>query len=106
MRAALIIPVLLAVVAISGCAVSNNASGASQASLLCRQQCVDISSSSMDFSRGPCINDNLMEGWVCDMAHDPRESVDDIAANQCPSFGKSASHFVEVSENCQVIRVV
>lgn len=57
-----------------------------------------------DFSDGPCISDNLMEGWVADVAHDPREAVDNLPENQCPSYGETANHFVELDENGELIR--
>ncbi len=100
--------ILLAAVAallVSGCVVSSSA-GASQASSACQAKCIQLVSSNMDFSNGPCIDDSIAPDWVCDMAHGPRQPVDDDPANQCPSFGKTAHHFVEVTENCRIIRIV
>lgn len=97
---------IVAIIIVSGCTASNNGAGAPEASLKCQNKCIQLASTKTDFSRGPCIDDSIMAGWVCDMAHSPREAVDDEPANQCPSFGKTAHHFVEVSESCRVIRVV
>jgi outer membrane murein-binding lipoprotein Lpp len=58
-----------------------------------------------DLSNGPCISDDLMDDWVADVAHYPREDVDNLPENQCPSYGKTASHFVELDEYGEVIRV-
>lgn len=59
----------------------------------------------VDLSNGPCIDDNLMEGWVADVAHDPREDTDNLPENQCPSYGDTASHFVELDPEGNLIRV-
>ena len=60
----------------------------------------------MDFSKGPCLSDALMPGWVVDIAHSPRQSVDDLAENQCPAYREgNAKHFVELDVNGELIRV-
>ena len=61
--------------------------------------------------RSPCLSDNNPEwnisGWVCDVAHSPRQAMDDLPENQCSEFreGKS-NHFVEVDAACEFIRAV
>ena len=64
----------------------------------------------VDLSSGPCLSDNHpnwnVDDWVCDVAHSPRQDVDNLAENQCSSYGSVASHFVEVDENCEFIREV
>jgi hypothetical protein len=61
-----------------------------------------------DFSRGPCIADPLpiLDGdWVADVAHDPRQDVDDEPENQCDSYRNGDSdHFVELDPEGNVIR--
>ncbi len=106
MRLRLLFVLLIAIAAISGCVVSNGGAGASQASSACQDKCIELVSTKIDFSKGPCLDDNIAPDWVCDMAHSPREAVDDDPANQCPSYGITAHHFVEVAENCRIIRVV
>lgn len=58
----------------------------------------------MDFSDGPCIDDDLMDNWVADIAHIPRTGADDNPENQCPSYGDDAMHFVELDENGELIK--
>lgn len=66
--------------------------------------CIKLCQQSSNLSSGPCLSN---EGdVVCDVAHEPRMAVDDLPENQCPAFGKTASHFVEVDENCNLIRKV
>jgi len=74
---------------------------------LARQECIMLckeKQQELDLSRGPCLSGSIIDDWVCDVAHDPREAVDDDPANQCPEFGDTASHFVEVSPECNFIR--
>ena len=59
---------------------------------------------------GPCLSSGLeaweVKDWVCDVAHWPRQSVDNLPENQCPEYGVSAVHFVEVNPECDFIRAV
>jgi hypothetical protein len=60
-----------------------------------------------DLSRGPCIAEQLpgLSDWVVDIAHDPREPVDDVPANQCQRFRTGqAHHFVELDPSGNLIR--
>lgn len=59
----------------------------------------------VDLSSGPCIGDPVIPGWVADVAHDPREAVDDDPANQCASYRSGESkHFVELDPDGNLIR--
>ena len=55
-------------------------------------------------TNGPCLSNEIVEDWVCDVAHSPRQAVDDLPENQCPAYGDKASHFVEVDPDCNFIR--
>jgi hypothetical protein len=62
-----------------------------------------------DLSSGPCIAESLpapgLSDWVADIAHDPRQDVDDQAENQCQRYRDGdAHHFVELTPNGQLIR--
>ena len=64
-------------------------------------------SSGVDMSTGPCISESLpsLPDWVADVAHDPRQPIDDEAANQCQRFRSGeAHHFVELNIDGQLIR--
>ena len=75
---------------------------------LCREQIAN----EMDLSTGPCLSeiedvDWNFDDWVCDAAHFPRKLTDNNAQYQCQAYRKEiASHFVEVSPNCEFIRKV
>ena len=63
--------------------------------------------SGTDFARGPCIAEQLpgLEDWVADVAHRPRQPVDDQPANQCQRFRDGeAHHFVELDPSGHLIR--
>jgi hypothetical protein len=58
----------------------------------------------VDFSRGPCLG-LVLEGWVADVAHDPRQDVDDEPENQCEAYRSGeAAHFVELDPDGELIR--
>ena len=57
-------------------------------------------------SKGPCLSNEIVKGWVCNVAHNPRQDVDDQQGNQCSAYGKTAQHFVEVDINCNTIQSV
>jgi hypothetical protein len=63
--------------------------------------------SGRDLSSGPCIAEQLagLPDWAADVAHDPRQPVDDEPANQCASYRAGQTHhFVELTPSGQLIR--
>ena len=59
-----------------------------------------------DLSSGPCLSEDLIPGWVVDIAHSPREPQDDLPENQCRSYREGrAQHFVELDPYGNVIRI-
>ncbi len=70
----------------------------------CVSKCEAVKSSGQDLSNGPCLSNDIAPGWVCDVAHWPRQPVDNLPENQCPAYGKTAHAFVEVDTNCKPIR--
>lgn len=61
--------------------------------------------SATDLARGPCLAEEVAPGWCVDIAHDPRESIDEEAANQCRSYLEGrVDHFVELAPNGDFIR--
>lgn len=58
-----------------------------------------------NFSDGPCLSNNLIEDWVLDIAHNPRQDVDNEPANQCEAYRNGqAHHFVELDLEGNLIR--
>ncbi|MBI2595437.1 hypothetical protein HYW46_01735 [Candidatus Daviesbacteria bacterium] len=60
----------------------------------------------VDFANGPCLTNDLLPGWVADIAHTPRQKIDDFPENQCSAFREGrAKHFVELDPDGNVIKV-
>jgi|CryGeyStandDraft_7_1057128.scaffolds.fasta_scaffold24856_2 hypothetical protein len=58
----------------------------------------------IDMANGPCLG-QVWEDWVLDIAHKPRQAVDDEPQNQCLEYtlGK-VHHFVELDPEGNFIR--
>ena len=64
-------------------------------------------SSGKDLSNGPCIAEHLpgLPDWAADIAHNPRDPVDNQPQNQCSSYAAGQTHhFVELTPEGAVIR--
>ncbi len=58
-----------------------------------------------DFFDGPCLSNEVIPGWVADIAHNPRQAIDDQPANQCSAYlNGTAKHFVELDLSGELIR--
>jgi len=77
-----------------------------EAEFKCVQTCRELRAYGTDLSSGPCLSNAVAPGWVCDVAHWPRQTVDDVEENTCPAFGQTAQHFVEVDPDCNLIQIV
>lgn len=74
---------------------------------ICISRCKGELALGTDLSRGPCLLNPIPDAadWVCDVAHWPREDVDDLPENQCSAFLEGrATSFVEVTPECEFIR--
>jgi len=103
----LILFLILLVFLFAGCIKSDDTEFLKQAAV---DSCISICNSvkdKQDLSNGPCIGNPIPEhsGWICDVAHSPRQPVDDQPENQCSAFRSGqAKAFVEVDVNCNLIR--
>ncbi len=70
----------------------------------CISLCAKEKSNGVNLSNGPCLSNEIVSDWVCDVAHNPRQDIDNNPTNQCSAFGSGAHHFVEVDENCGFIK--
>jgi hypothetical protein len=96
--------ILFALFFISGCQISQK--DQEKAAELCIKECRDRLDKGEDFSRGPCLSSQIIPDWVCDIAHNPRRDIDNQPENQCSAFReRTALHFVELDENCSLIRI-
>lgn len=59
-----------------------------------------------DFETGPCLSNDLLPDWVVDIAHNPRQALDNLPENQCAAYTEGrAKHFVELDLEGEVIRI-
>ncbi|MCJ7740504.1 hypothetical protein MUP32_04285 [Candidatus Microgenomates bacterium] len=56
---------------------------------------------------GPCIAEEIIPDWCVDVAHDPRQEVDNQPENQCQSYRQGKTHhFVELDTEGNLIRAI
>ncbi len=59
----------------------------------------------VDFSKGPCLSNSGIPGWVVDISHNPRLRIDNLPENQCPNYRKgNALHFIELDPEGNLIK--
>lgn len=58
-----------------------------------------------DLNNGPCLSNDLMPDWVADVAHNPRQAIDNLPENQCSAYREGkANHFVELDSDGNLIK--
>jgi hypothetical protein len=103
---------VLGIILVSGCIQTGTEWQQGDIALEAQYTCISLcEASDSDLSNGPCLSDDSTEwdikDWVCDVAHDPREAIDNLPENQCQAFRNGeAHHFVEVNTDCEFIRAV
>jgi len=98
---------LAATVLLAGCGGGASQDERDRAVTEARQAYAEAQRTGVNLERGPCIAERLpgLDDWVVDVAHDPRQPVDDDPANQCRRFRAGAAHhFVELTPEGEVIR--
>ena len=89
------------VVAVAGCGGTN---ADPETVRLAKQAYERARANGVDMSRGPCLG-VIKPDWVADVAHDPRQDVDDEPENQCAAYrAGDADHFVELDPDGNFIR--
>jgi hypothetical protein len=101
--------VVVALFFVAGCGSGSGASQSDKDKAVAAARVVfhEAQAGGRDLSAGPCISERLpgVSDWAADVAHDPRQPVDDEPANQCSSFRAGQTHhFVELTPDGQLIR--
>jgi len=108
---------LLSLILVSGCSTQPAPSGQQNQTQvpeyvqMCLNSCNNTRNAG-DFAvleLGVCLLDPIPiePDWVCDVAHSPRQAVDNNPHNQCQTYlTGQAKHFVEVTPECRLIRAV
>jgi len=108
-----LLPILLiAIIFVSGCIqqapVAPISIKPSQPVLdACTQACKDALTAGKELGAGPCLLDPIPQdpNWVCDVAHDPRQPIDNLPENQCQAYRNgTAQNFIEVVPDCKIIK--
>jgi hypothetical protein len=97
----------LFLVACGGGSSSSNSSDRDKAIAEAQKVFAATKKAGTDLSKGPCLAEQLpgLPDWVADIAHDPREPVDDVPSNQCARYRSGAAHhFVELDPSGKLIR--
>jgi hypothetical protein len=92
---------------IAGCGGGSGQSERDQAISTAHHIYEDARANGSDMSNGPCLAVDLVPpgGWALDIAHDPRQPIDDLPANQCSNVRSGqVDHFVELTPDGQLIR--
>jgi hypothetical protein len=92
---------------IAGCGGGSDASQADKDKAIAAAKFLYAGQAKRDLSDGPCLSESLpgISDWAVDIAHDPRQPIDDQPANQCQSFRDGETHhFVELTPEGQLIR--
>jgi hypothetical protein len=72
--------------------------------MLAKEAYQEAKARGVDMSPGPCLG-VIKEGWVADVAHDPRQDVDDEPENQCEAYRSGeVDHFIELDPEGEFIR--
>ncbi len=59
----------------------------------------------VDMSAGPCLAEEIIPDWCVDIAHSPRQPIDDLPENRCQSYRSGrVHHFVELDPDGNLIR--
>lgn len=112
---------VLLLITIGGCSYDKHQNVANteidEEQMLSEQELVDICVAACESGRinneniedGPCLLDPIKEdnNWVCDVAHELRQDIDNLAENQCKAYRDGiAKHFIEVTPDCRLIRAI
>jgi hypothetical protein len=98
------VALLLALVLAAGCGGGPSEAERDAAIAAARDAYDEAIEQGVDMSNGPCLGE-IKENWVADVAHEPREEIDDDPANQCEAYRKGeADHFVELDPEGNLIR--
>ena len=105
--------ILLSAILFSGCTSTTDSTDTTDSTgsvtndqkSLCISLCEKYLANGTNLSNGPCLSNQIADDWVCDVAHSPREQVDNNPDNQCPAFRQGqAHHFIEVDPSCVFIQ--
>lgn len=112
-----LLPLMALALLLAGCAANTEdaqpqSQAPSEAAESLSEESICISACKMAKARGsidsgPCLLNPIEEypGWVCDVAHYPRQDIDNLPENQCSAYReRAASNFIELDTRCNIIK--
>jgi hypothetical protein len=108
MRGVMLVILVTCLAVAGGCITRDRASNAEKERAIVAAQRVfaEEQAKGTDFSNGPCIAEEVIDDWSVDIAHDPRDEIDDRPENQCQFYRDGqTNHFVELAPDGKVLRV-
>ena len=71
----------------------------------CIKSCQTEVSKGIILSEGPCLSQEIVEGWACDIINQPKiDLIDNNPRNQCESYiKKDVKNIVYVSQKCTLV---
>jgi hypothetical protein len=103
-RLGIVLALVVGVLAGAGCGGGPDETEDDRAVAAAKDAYAGAKAEGVDFTDGPCLG-VIMENWVADVAHDPRQGVDDEPENQCEAYRSGeADHFVELDLDGNLIR--
>lgn len=72
----------------------------------CVIQCNLAGENQIDLSAGPCVAEQIVTGWACDIVHSPPNPVDDIVDNQCVQYPTLVPHIIQVTPLCRFVQAL
>lgn len=73
----------------------------------CIRECELFISKGNIVTDGPCISQEIIPNWACDIVNVPKiKLIDNNLKNQCESYNKNkVKNLVEVTKNCKFVSV-
>lgn len=69
----------------------------------CIKLCEFNISNEADLSQGPCLNEEVVEDWACDIINVPPQEADELPANQCEDHPDLVEHIVSLDPDCKLL---
>ena len=105
-KALILLGLLITIIFLNSC--TNTKNNKQLAINKCIELCRKAKQGGVDLTNGPCLSDVMnynVNDYVCDIAHNPRQSIDNDPDNQCIAYRNGLRHhFVELDPNCSFIR--
>ena len=73
-----------------------------------KYECIQACKASQEKLSSECLLNPIPNtDYVCDVSHSPRTQEDNLPENQCSAWRNgTAKHFIEVTPDCEFIRVI